>query len=213
IYDAQSGKSFPATGQNTGDYSPAWDPEGRYLYFMSDRFANPVLDSRDAENIEVRMTRPCLVTLRKDVKNPFANTNGLPGSVEDKKDEAKPGDKPGADKKDAPAKPIAIDVDGLADRYVAFPVPVGSYGNLGASGNKVFYLAAPITGMNEEPPGGPEAPPQFTLVAFDMEKRKAKTFLDGVTGYTIAAKAPKIAVRKGPGEVFVLDASGDGAGP
>src|SRR5262249_1434114 len=44
IYDTTSGKVVPVTGATTNDYSPAWDPKGRYLYFLSDRFANPIMD-------------------------------------------------------------------------------------------------------------------------------------------------------------------------
>src|SRR5262249_6641622 len=70
IYDTTTGKVIPVSTPSTSDYSPAWDPQGRYLYFLSDRFTNPILDTtRDQENIEIRSTRPCMVLLRKDVKN------------------------------------------------------------------------------------------------------------------------------------------------
>src|SRR5262249_4127387 len=71
LFDTATGKATSITGSATNDYTPAWDPEGRYLYFLSDRAANPVLDHRDEENVEIRSTRPFLVVLQKDGKNPF----------------------------------------------------------------------------------------------------------------------------------------------
>src|SRR5262249_54074925 len=141
-----------------------------------------------------------LVVLQKDGKNPFANTSGMPprpGEIDKKPDDKKPDDKkPGKQ----PAKPIRIDFDGLADRYVAFPVPIGNYGNLAATGKTVFYLDAPQRGMAEFEG---DAPPEFTLVAFDLEKRKAKPFLEGITRFRLAGE--RLAIQKKT-DVFVVEA-------
>jgi tricorn protease len=202
LFDTTTGKTTSLSGPATNDYSPAWDPEGRYLYFLSDRAANPVMDQRDEENVEIRNTRPYLVLLQKDGKNPFANTSGMPpkpGDADKKPDEAdkKPGDKkPGKQ----PAKPIRIDLDGLADRYVAFPVPIGNYGNLAATGKTVFYVSAPVRGMAE---GDGDGPQELSLVAFDLEKRKAKPFMEDIARFRLAGD--KLAIQKKT-DVFVVDA-------
>jgi len=200
VFDTTTGKATSITGSATNDYTPAWDPEGRYLYFLSDRAANPVLDRRDEENVEIRTTRPFLVLLQNDAKNPFANTSGMPPRPGE--DDKKPDDKKPDDKKPArqPAKPIRIDLDGLAGRYVAFPVPPGNYGSLAATAKTVFYTDAPIRGIAE---GDGDGPPDVTLVAFDLEKRKPKPFLDGVTKFKLAGD--KLAIAKKT-DVFVVDA-------
>lgn len=199
LFDTTTGKATSITGSATNDYTPAWDPEGRYLYFMSDRAANPVLDHRDEENVEIRPTRPFLVLLQKDGKNPFANTSGMPPRPGEA-DKPRADDKKPDDKKAKPAKPIRIDFEGLADRYVAFPVPIGNYGNLAATGKTVFYLEAPARGMAE---AEGDAPPEFSLLAFDLEKRKVKPFLEGVTRYRLAGE--RLAIQKKT-DVFVLEA-------
>jgi tricorn protease len=202
LFDTATGKSISISGASTNDYTPAWDPDGRYLYFLSDRGANPVLDHRDEENVEIRTTRPFLVVLQRDGKNPFANTSGMPprpGDPEpgDKKpDDKKPGDK----KARGPAKPIRIDVEGLADRYVAFPVPPGNYATLKATARTVFYTDVPLRGMAEDTGDGP---PEVALVAFDLEKRKPKPFLDGVVRYQLAGD--KLAIGRKT-DLFVIDA-------
>jgi tricorn protease len=202
LFDTVTGKVTSITGPATNDHSPTWDPEGRYLYFLSDRAANPVVDRRDEENVEIRTTRPFLVVLQRDGKNPFANTSGMPprpGEADRKPGDKQPGDgakQPGKQ----PAKPIRIDVDGLADRYVAFPVPVGSYGALAATANTVFYLSAPVRGMAEAQGDGS---PELSLVAFDLDKRKAKPFLEDITRFRLAGD--KLAIQKKT-DLFVVDA-------
>jgi tricorn protease len=198
IYDTQTGKSTQITGAATNDYTPAWDPEGRYLYFLSDRAANPVLDFRDEESVEVRTTRPFLVLLQRDGKNPFANTAGMPPGPGDAA--KKPDDKKDDKKAKGPAKPIRIDLDGLADRYVAFPVPPASYATLKATAKTVFYAEVPVRGMAEDT-GADQ--PETTLIAFDLEKRKAKPFMEGVVRYQLSGD--KLAIAK-KSDVFVVDA-------
>jgi tricorn protease len=196
LFDTQTGKIASLGGPATNDYTPAWDPEGRYLYFLSDRAANPVLDRRDEQNIEIRTTRPFLVLLQRDGKNPFANLGGLPPGPGDDK---KPAEKPD-DKKPRPARPIRIDFDGLADRYVAFPVPPGNYGALGATAKSVFYVSRPVRGMAETEG---DAPQDIALMAFDLEKRKAKPFLEDIATYRLAGD--KLAIRRKT-DLFVVDA-------
>jgi tricorn protease len=203
LYDTVTGKIASITGAATNDYTPAWDPEGRYLYFLSDRAANPVLDRRDEENIEIRTTRPFLVLLQKDGKNPFANTNGLPPKPgdADKPADKKPDDKKDDKKPKLPAKPIRIDFDGLADRYVAFPVPAANYGVLGATAKTLYYVSRPVRGMAEQAES--DGPPEVTLMAFDLEKRKAKPFMEDIATYRIAGD--KLAIKKKT-DIFVVDA-------
>jgi tricorn protease len=217
IYDVTKGETHQVTGPNTADRSPAWDPDGRYLYFLSDRCTNPVIGTGDYQNIEVRNTRPYMVLLRPDVKNPFVNLEGLPPAGDDQKDAAKDAkksprgrkdnDDENDEKKDDEAiKPVEIDFKGLADRVLEIDVERGSYFGLAATSGKVFYLSAPVKGMAEYPGMFDEGGPENTLMAFDLEEKEAEPFLEGVTTYALAAKKGKLAVMKDRGEIYVVDA-------
>ena len=54
------------------DVSPAFDPEGKYLYFLSRREFDPVYDNVHFDLGFPRGMRPYLVTLRKDVPAPLS---------------------------------------------------------------------------------------------------------------------------------------------
>ena len=55
----------------TNSYAPVFDPEGKYLYFLSDRDFNEVLGNVDFEFANPKTTRIYVVTLRKDEASPF----------------------------------------------------------------------------------------------------------------------------------------------
>ncbi len=214
IFDTKEGKVHEVTGPTTADRTPAWDPDGRYLYFLSDRTANPILGGRDWDNVEARNTKIYAVLLRKDVKHPFASLEGMP-STDEKKDAAKEDDKDKGKDKDGkakdekadekkPPKPVEIDFDGLAARFVELPVPVGRYFGLGATSKQVFFLSSPLKGFAEVAGLFEEEAPDATLMAFELEKKEAKPFVEGVSTFGIAAKGEKIAVMKQRGEIYVV---------
>jgi tricorn protease len=64
IYDTGSAKITRVTDRFTNDTEPTWDPEGKYLYFLSDRTLNPFLSKRGFEMILDKMTKPYLVMLQ-----------------------------------------------------------------------------------------------------------------------------------------------------
>lgn len=205
VYDTQRKEVHEVTGPNTWDWSPAWDPEGEHLYFLSDRYMNPILGWRDFEFIEIASTKPFAVLLREDVENPFAEREGLPPDedeedAEDEDDDDEENDE--EDEDEDTLEPVEIDWDGLTRRVVEFPVDAGVYYGLGAKAGKVFYLSQPILGMAAAPKWHSE--PRRTIVLFDLEEKEAKPFLDGVSGYRLALKADKMVVMKKRGEFFVV---------
>lgn len=213
LYDTKDAKIHQVTGWTTRDHSPAWDPKGRYLYFLSDRTVNPWIEwDRDFETINPEPTRPYAVLLRPDVDNPVAQTKGLPpkdgdkkGDKEKDKKKDKDGDKAdgGEDEK---IEPVEIVIEGLADRVVELPVEAGRYFGLGATEGKVFYLSFPNRGIADMSPVGDDEPQGGSLIAYDLEKREAKPFMQGVLSYDLQAKSGKIAVDKGRGEIYIVDA-------
>jgi tricorn protease len=240
IYDTRERVTHQITGWYTDDRSPAWDPEGRYLYFLGDRTMNPVIDWVDFETIVAATTRPYLILLRPDLSNPMARNEGAPPGVSgaekdkgdkgdkgdkddkgdkgDKGNKGDKGDKSGTDKKDGKGKkdgasskdekpePVEIVFDGIRDRIVELPVDAGRYFGLAATPGKLFYLSVPLLGLAEDAGSDEEPAPRGALMAFDLEDREAKTYLDGVSSFELAAKGGKIAVMKQRGQLYVFDA-------
>lgn len=207
LYDTTTGKTTRATGGNTDDYAPAWDPDGRYLYFLSDRHINPMLGVRDFQVIFGQAARPYLILLRPDVDNPMTPRVGLPEReapvVKEKAKRKKKREKEeGAE--DAP-KAVEIELEHLAQRVVPLPVPAGTYSTLQATAEKLFFLSHPVQGMAEDEAEEEGMGGHAELMAFDLEEKKASTFLAGVFAYELAHNKEKLAVLMG-GSLAVVGA-------
>jgi tricorn protease len=216
VYDTKDSSIHTVTGPFTDDYGPSWDPDGRYLYFLSARAINPILGNQDWDNVEALRTRPYMILLRKDVKDPFADLAGLPPSKEDEKKDAdkkdkkdkKKGEKDEGKKEEEAPTPVTIDFDGIADRVEELPVDRGNYFHIEATSKKVFYLSSPLKGFADQGGVFDEPGPDNSLISFDLEDKKDESLMDGVADFALAHKADKLGVWKGKGEFYVFDAGG-----
>lgn len=71
LLDVATGETHRLTAPTFWDETPAWDPRGRYLYFVSSREFEPVYDELLHGMSFPRGQRPYLITLRKDEPNPL----------------------------------------------------------------------------------------------------------------------------------------------
>jgi tricorn protease len=189
LYSLESKKISAVTTDFTNSWQPVFDPEGKYLYFLSNRDYNEVLGVYDVEFSNPKATRVYVATLRADEPSPFAPESDEvavhpPASPEAAapKSEAKPD----AEKKEAP-KPFRIDLDGISARIVALPMPVANVDTLAAAKNLVLYSTLPIFGLSGPLPG--EAP---TIHVFDMAKRKGSVLLTGAARFTVSFDGKKL---------------------
>ena len=207
IYDTQDKVVNAVTGRWTQDFAPAWDPDGRYLYFISARAHNPVLGQVDMQNVEVKSEKFYALLLTPEVDSPLLRDAGLPPTEDDKEteDEGDTEKKDDDDEDDTP-EPVEIDFDGLAERLVELPVARGNYFGLAATKTHLFFVQKPLQGMAEGPDFFQEAEPNAVLMAYSLEDREAKPFVSGITAYDLEPSAGKIAVMKNCGQIFVVDA-------
>ncbi|MDH3292480.1 MAG: S41 family peptidase [Gemmatimonadota bacterium] len=167
-------------------YSPAWDPAGDYLFFLSDREFAPQMSSVEWNFAGNRTTGIFAMALRKDVTHPFPPQSDEV-TLEEKESDAKPA---GEEKQDEP-KPVGIDVDGLAGRVTAVPVDADNIGGLAAvKGHLLFATSgAPFYGRSSYA--------SRKIHIFDMKERKASELVDDAGGAALSADGTKILVRQG----------------
>ncbi|MFW6330517.1 MAG: S41 family peptidase, partial [Gemmatimonadota bacterium] len=126
LYSFDRDAATQVTGDMTDEASPAFDPAGRYLYFVSARDFDYGDRGFDA--------RIFMATLQADDPHPFPpRSDEEPGAVD------------GAEETEAATAdrlPLRIDLDGLGDRVVALPgVSPGSYRGLTATEGGLLYMA------------------------------------------------------------------------
>jgi tricorn protease len=188
----ESGETWQITEPVLHDMRPAFDPAGRFLYFLSKRVFDPVLDNLQFDWSFPKGMRPYLLTLRADQRSPFVRQPEAPKSEaerqleEGKKDER------------AIAPPeVRIDLDGIAARIVAFPVPEGRYGRVQGTHEGVIFTSMPVEGTLEEqwPAVVPEA--KASLEGYHFESYKQERLVDGVSDFEVTADGKAVLIRAG----------------
>src|SRR5262245_23701818 len=71
IWSGADGQLRRITDPMFNSHSPAWDPDGNYLYFLSDREYAPLISGIEFNYATNRTTGIFALALRKDVKAPF----------------------------------------------------------------------------------------------------------------------------------------------
>ncbi len=127
----RQGSVHPVTRPVLHDVRPAFDPDGRYLYFLSYREFNPVYDGLHFELGFPWGMRPYLVTLRADLPNPFIPRPDLEEEEdEDKDDEEEEGDE-GEDEADDQTDDEGDDADDEGAGDEGEDIDEGDDGELG----------------------------------------------------------------------------------
>jgi tricorn protease len=210
VWSVADGEVRPVTDAMADAISPAWDRDGKHLYFLaSTDFA---LGSGWANTSSMGADPTYgvyLVVLPPDEPSPLApesdeekdagaesKDKGNDKTKDSKTADADAKDKDKADKKDAePPKPVVVRIafEGIERRIVPLPMPVSRYqfAVAGAAGSL-------FVGESVPPAKG------VTLHKLTLEKRKAEKFVEDVADVSVSNDGKKILFRREE-KVYVLD--------
>jgi len=211
IWSAADGQVRRVTEESFNSYNPAWDPQGNYLYYLSDREFAPQLSNIEFNYATNRPTYIYALALRKDVKHPFPPESDEV-TVAKGDDGAKPAQSPSPAEKPAetPAAPapaespkpeaapkppatMTIDFDGLADRVARVPLGADNYGGLAAKTGHLLYV---VGGAGYY---GRQSDRNASLRIYAIKDRKETTLVDDMRGYVLSDDGSKVLVAQGSG--------------
>lgn len=222
LYSLETGKATALTDGMSDAYTPAFDRNGKYIYFLASTNISFRTAWLDMTSILSNPTASLYaVVLSTEEGSPFkpesdeeTTKDEKPAESKDKEGDkdkaAKPAEQSAAAAKPAAAseekpkeekpkdgvKPIRVDLENIVNRIVAFPVPAGNYLALFAGGEgKIFFLEA-----NPASPGG-------NLHRYDLAKRKDETILNGINAVVISADGKKLGYSQNR-SYFIADAEG-----
>lgn len=213
LYSFEDGSHTQVTDGMSHAASPAFSPDGNYLYFAASTNAGPTSVFLDMSTQE-RPIRFGLyaVVLAADGKSLLLPKSGDESAKTDE-DEPENGDENGKNgdekaEKNGAAEDMAVDLDGLTDRIVALPVAERSYGSLQvAHDGGLFFLEFNQPGGSIEPNGnGPSA---AKLMRFDFKDKKAAKAMDRVQGYSLSEDGKTVIVRVPGGGLMTAKAEKD----
>src|SRR5215472_926951 len=196
----ETGDTAAATARVLYDSRPAFDPEGRYLYFIGHRDFEPVYDQVQFDLGFPRATRPFAVALRRDVPDPF---RPRPKPPESKEAAAKKKAEEEEKEEEGDARPpVEIELEGITDRVVGFPVPVGRYRTIQGIKGKALFSSFPVEPRQRS--AGPPAP-GGTLESYDFESQKQERLAERISGFDVGRDSRTLLYRSA-GSLRVLKA-------
>lgn len=138
-----------------------------------------------------KAVRPYLVTLSAKEPSPFVpKPKGLASS--DKPSEpSPPAEKP------AVAEPLRIDLEGIGERVVAFPVPVGRYSQVVGIKDKVLLCAWPVEGSLGDNVLSNDSGPEGSLEVYDFDEQRHEVLADGISGFVVSQDGHTLCYRSG----------------
>jgi len=216
VWSAADGRTRRITSDLSLDFSPAWDPKGDYLFFLSDRQYQPQISSIEFDYATDRETYIYAMALRTDVAHPFPPESDEV-TIEEKADQGQAGNEAKKAKKakeakaaeeeaekETPQAPIRIDFEGLEERVARVPVDADNYGGLAAiEGHLIYVRGAPFY-------YGRAADVQPAIKIFSLQDREEKTLVEGSGSYALSGDGKKILVQEEAG-YRIYDASVSGA--
>ncbi len=186
-YSFKSGDVSRLTSDAFNDFSPVFDPQGRYLFFLSNRDYNLSFSSYEFNYLYHQATRVYAASLNDQVPAlfPFVD-DGISDSAKDDKK----ADKTNADE----GVVVDLKVAGFDDRVRALPGDASNYFNLQSNGEAVFVVEN-NNGNN--------------IKIIDLsEEDKPKTVIAGVGNYQLSTDGKSLLIQKGD-QYHIIKAAAD----
>jgi tricorn protease len=186
VWSVESGDTHTITDALADALAPAWDRDGRHLYFLAS--TNLALQSGwiNLSSLSADPSyAPYVMVLRDDDPTPFplkSDEEAAPDDDEEKKEEngeEENGDEDGDE--DEEAVEVRIDFDGIERRIVALPMPARRYGTVVAGPEGTVFIGESV-----------ENEPGEVLHKFVLEDAEASEFVTGVSQVSVSGDGAKL---------------------
>ncbi|MGA8741227.1 MAG: PDZ domain-containing protein [Terracidiphilus sp.] len=201
LYSLDSGQSTQVTSAMGDSREPAFDREGKYLYFITSTNEGATSDGLDMTSDLYQVTSNIYaLTLAADTASPIAPEMEDEKAPAEEKAEGKKSDDKGSDAKEAtgdekahakPApKPVKVDLDGIEKRVVAMPLPASVYTGItgGLKGSLYFTEIAASSRFGDR---------GATLSRWTPEERKTEKLAEHVEAFELSANGEKMLLSLG----------------
>ncbi len=149
LYNLDTKGSHRITKSGFRDFQPSFDPDGKYIYFLSQRDFNPVYDSSYFQLGFPLGSKPYLISLKKETKSPFTQEYAKEFSLKERKGTG--------EKKDKKEIKVDVDLENIEDRLIEFPVQEAQYLQIAGIKDGVLWSHRPIKGALDREPWNPSA--------------------------------------------------------
>ncbi|MCU0305238.1 MAG: S41 family peptidase [Thermoanaerobaculales bacterium] len=211
IWTVATGETRQVTSDFFAAYSPAWDPDGRYLFYISERAYAPQISDLEFDYAGNRRDGIFAVALRRDVEPLLPpesdevkidgddGTDGADGSTKGEDAKKNKGEKKngkgdeGGAEPEAAKKPVVIDFDGLDRRVMRVPVAPGNYAGLAAVEGHLVWVSRGAFVY------GGDFGRDASIRLYDLAEREESELVADIRGAALSADGRRLLVRSGGG--------------
>ncbi|MDB9527538.1 S41 family peptidase [Oscillatoria sp. CS-180] len=200
LCQVSNGQTYRLTSPRFCDFNPTFDPDGKFIYFLSVRDFNPVYDTVYFDLNFPRATRPFLISLQAETPSPFVPIpQPLDGNGAAKEETASPSAAatvlPDADLAAPPS--LRIDWEGIEQRVVGFPVPEGRYHQIAGLKNQVLFSSSPIKGSLDRKWTSTKPSTDAKIELYDFATQSRELVAKNVTHFKMGRDHKTLIYRSG----------------
>jgi tricorn protease len=210
LYRPADDQRATVTGDRVDSFSPAWSPDGKWLYFLSDRNLRSLVSSpwgpRQPEPFFTETTKIYHVALARGLRSPFRPKDELAAAAKPETTAKKAAKRPatkspraaetqspksekegGTETNKAATVKVTIELAGLQSRVEEVPVPSGNCDNLAVTAKHLFWTVQDT---------GFDAKRHLRQLEITNTDPKPKTLLEDLRSYELSLDRKKLLLRK-----------------
>ncbi len=198
LYSLDTGATHNVSNGLFNDFGPVFTPDGQHLLFVSNRRFNPTYCDFEWEMVYKDVAGIYALTLRADGEALLPPLSDEVEAADAEIDEWR--GKPKEEKK----VEVRVDLDGIAARIEALPVPASNYRDLAPGDDALYFLDGDDGDFNRFEYR--RLPPR-TLKKFDLEDRETTTVAERINEFVLAADGEHLVWRRGD-TVGIVESNG-----
>ena len=183
VWSVETGEARPVTDAMAHAVSPAWDRDGRHLWFLA---STDLGLATGWANTSAMMASPSfgayVTVLRADDPTPFTlRSDEEPVDAPEQPGQTNAGRGGDGPREASDDEMVRIDFQGIERRIVAVPMPVRRYATLVAGPKGSVFIGEHVEGQ-----------PGLVLHKFTLESREAEEFVRGATRVAVSGDGSRI---------------------
>ncbi len=189
VWSVDSDDATPITDKMADASSPAWDRDGRHMYFLASTNVALASGWANTSSMQADPTYAAYVSvLRSDDPSPFPPESDEEPTDDEggEEEESEEADEAEADSGAEVDSLVRIDFDGIERRIIALPMPVRNYRMMVAGPEGSVFIGEYASGS-----------PGMTVQKFTLEDRETEEFVSGASQVAVSADGKKMLFRTG----------------